>query len=221
MARGPVTAPAFELLRFAVVAEGADAALLELEGRWRPAPPPAGRARLLSDAEGLPARGLPPASEAVEGEHWRASFAASPAVVAGALGVAARGVVVDLPAPDPPDPEEERLARLARQGNALRRRLDMAEARADEADRLAAEVAALRADLAATGDEAEWRAGVAQAQAESHAAEVERHAAEVEALVQRHAVEVRSGDERRDAELRTRDEEHAAEVGALRAELRS
>ena len=108
MARGPTTAPGFELLRFAVVAEGADAALLELEGLWRPAPPPAGRARLLSDAEGAPARGLPPASEAVEGKHWRATFAASPAVVAGALAVAGRGVVVDLPAPDPPDLGEVR-----------------------------------------------------------------------------------------------------------------
>src|SRR4051794_33856244 len=146
MARGPTTAPAFELLRFAVVAEGADAVLLEVEGRWRPGPPPPGRARLLSDAAGVPARGLPPASEAVEGERWRATFAAAPAVVAGALGLAGLGVVVDLPAPDPSDPEEVRLARLARQGNALRRRLDVAEARAAEADRLLAEVAALRAD---------------------------------------------------------------------------
>src|SRR4051794_41336126 len=106
MARGPVTAPAFELLRFAVVAEGADAALLELEGRWRPAPPPAGRARLLSDAEGLPARGLPPASEAVEGEHWRAGFAAAPPPVGRAGAPGGPGGVVGLPAPGPPRPGE-------------------------------------------------------------------------------------------------------------------
>ena len=156
MARGPTTGPAFELLRFAVVARGADAALLETRGTLAPGPPPAGRARLLSDAEGAPARGLPPASEAVEGEHWRATFAAAPAVVGAALAVSGRGVVVDLPAPDPPDPEEERHARLARQGN-VRRRLDVAEAEAAEAARLAAEVAALRADLAEAGEEAERR----------------------------------------------------------------
>ncbi|HSD80210.1 MAG TPA: hypothetical protein VLB47_06095, partial [Solirubrobacteraceae bacterium] len=129
MARGADIPDAFELLRFAAVAAGAGAVLLELEGRWPAGGPGRGRARLLVETARGPGE-LPAVADGEEGGVWRASFAAPAEAVAGPLAVAAGALVVELPAPDPGDDATDRLARVARDANRLRRRLEQAEAAA-------------------------------------------------------------------------------------------
>src|SRR3954451_8938771 len=146
MARPADTVPAFELHRFAVAAEGADTVLLELDVRWPEGVPAAGRSRLLAGDEDQQVR-IAPAAESVHARTWRATFAVPVAYASGPLAIVAAGYVVELPAPDPPGPEAERVARLAREGNALRRRLDVAEEAASHAESLTQDRDALRGEL--------------------------------------------------------------------------
>lgn len=151
--RGEDTVEAFELLRFAAVAAGFDAVLLELEGRWPGGAPAPGRARLTVETRHGP-HDLAPASDREDDGVWRGTFAVPFEAVAGPLAVSAHGLVVELPAPDAVDETIDRLALLAREGNRLRRRLERAEATAAtalavaaERDRVIAQRDALQRDL--------------------------------------------------------------------------
>jgi hypothetical protein len=203
VARGPDIPEAFELLRFTAAAAGLDAVLLELEGRWPGGAPAPGRARLIVETERGP-REVAPAADREDEGVWRATFAAPFEAIAARLAVAARGLVVDLPEPDSDDDTTERLARLAREGNGLRRRLDRAEAAAAtalavaaERDDLATERDALRGDLEAAGTV------------------VQEHEAELARLRQESADAV----EREAADRRRLEEEWASQREQLRQEL--
>ncbi len=127
----------FEVRRFAAEAPGADAGLLELEGRFRaPARRRLGRPALVAEGETetLEVRAVA-ATNAVaepEGAAWRATFA----VPVEALGArrfslaVGRELLLELPQPDaPPDAGDgpaDRHVRLAREANAQRRRADEA-----------------------------------------------------------------------------------------------
>ncbi|MCW3049569.1 MAG: hypothetical protein JWO74_3853 [Solirubrobacterales bacterium] len=139
--------PAFELLRFTVVASSAEATLVEVEGRFPGGDAPAAPAvRLVvddpaGDRHELPAMAAGPAGSA----GWRATFAVPLAALPGAGFALAFGrLLVELPVPDLPDGEVERLGRLAREANALRRRVEGAEAAAESALAALAEAEALR-----------------------------------------------------------------------------
>jgi hypothetical protein len=128
--------PAFELLRFTAVASSAEATLVEVEGRFAGGDAPAAAVvRLVAedpagDRHELPAIAAGPAGPA----GWRATFAVPPAALPGAGFALAFGrLLVELPVPDLPDGEVERLGRLAREANALRRRVEGAEAAAQSA----------------------------------------------------------------------------------------
>jgi hypothetical protein len=166
--------PAFELLRFAVVASSAEASLVEVEGRFPGADAPAVPAvRLVAedpagDRHELRAMAAGPAGS----EGWRATFAVPLAALPGAGFALAFGrLLVELPAPDLPDGEVERLGRLAREANALRRRVEVADAAAQSALAALTEAAALRSerdDLRAAVAEA------AEAAERDHATAAER-----------------------------------------------
>jgi hypothetical protein len=141
--------PAFELLRFAVVASSAEATLVEVEGRFPGGDAPAVPAvRLVAedragDRHELPAIAAGPAGPA----GWRATFAVPLAALPGAGFALAFGrLLVELPAPDLTDGETERLGRVAREANALRRRVEATEAAAGSALAALAEVEALRSE---------------------------------------------------------------------------
>jgi hypothetical protein len=146
---GAAADPAFELLRFAIVASSAEATLVEVEGRFAGGDEPADPAvRLVAedpagDRHELPAMAAGPAGPA----GWRATFAVPLAALPRAGFALAFGrLLVELPAPDLPNGEVERLARLAREANALRRRVEAAEAAAEGALATLAEAAALRSE---------------------------------------------------------------------------
>jgi hypothetical protein len=141
--------PAFELLRFAVAASSAEATLVEVEGRFPGGDAPAVPAvRLVAedpagDRHELPAMAAGPAGP----DGWRGTFAVPLAALPGAgLALAFGRLLVELPAPDLPDGEVERLGRLAREANALRRRVEAAETAAESALAALAEAAALRSE---------------------------------------------------------------------------
>ncbi len=131
--------PSFEVLRFVALPAGAELAVVELEGRLRPAAqrsgatPRALKARLLleDDEGGLD---LPAATSQLEGRVLRASFAVPAGRLAGAaLAVGVRDLLFDLPAPDT-IPGAEREIALAREANALRRELTATRAELAEAE---------------------------------------------------------------------------------------
>jgi Tfp pilus assembly protein PilE len=197
--------PAFELLRFAVVASSAEATLLEVEGRFAGGDEPAVPAvRLVAedpagDRQELPAMAAGPAGPA----GWRATFAVPLAALPGAGFALAFGrLLVELPAPDLPNGEVERLARLAREANALRRRVEAAEAAAEGALATLAEAAALRSERD------DLRAALAEA---AEAAERE-HAEAAERVT---AAELRSSASADEAE-RTREQLIAVETDLAR-----
>src|SRR4051794_25290251 len=229
MARPADTVPAFELHRFAVAAAGAETVLLELEVRWPEGVPAAGRSRLLAGDDDEQVR-IAPAAETVHVRTWRATFAVPVACAAGPLAIVAGGYVVDLPEPDPPGPEAERVARLAREGNALRRRLDVAEEEAahaesltQERDGLRSELDEARAELARVRDHAErererLERRVTELQADLAGAAQEREA-ERAAMVARHESELAAAGEQHGAALAALAERHAAELAALEQEV--
>jgi hypothetical protein len=134
-----VSAPSFELLRLVALPAGADVAVVELEGRLRPAAqrsgttPRALKPRLLLEDE-AGRMDIPAATHELEGRVLRAAFAVPTARLAGAeLAIGVRDVLFDLPAPDT-IPGAEREIALAREANALRRELAAARAELAEAE---------------------------------------------------------------------------------------
>ncbi len=134
-----MSAPSFELLRLVALPAGADVAVIELEGRLRPAAqrsgttPRALKPRLLLEDE-AGRMDIPAATHELEGRVLRAAFAVPTARLAGAeLAVGVRDVLFDLPAPDT-IPGAEREIALAREANALRRELAAARAEVAEAE---------------------------------------------------------------------------------------
>ncbi len=208
-----MSAPTFEVLAFRALPVTSAVVVLELEGRFSDrAPSRLGRPALLVEA-GRNRFELPPiagadAAAGPGGVPWRASFALPSAALgrsAFALEVG-RTLLVDLPAPDvgAGDRDEgERLARLAREGNELRRRLDDAAARA-----LAAEEAAHTAQLEAAAEVEK-----AQAAAAAAAEEAERSVAAVRAQSDHLLDQTR---EEADAALAAERERHEREVAAVR-----
>jgi hypothetical protein len=232
----------FEVLRFAGQPATAETALVELEGRF-PAGPPRRAPRLLIE----PTRpGAEPVecSPAVAGAHgdgtWRASFAVPLELLeAGSYALAAEGVLLELPRPDveAADGDADRLVRLAREANDLRRRLDVARAgRADaeaRAERAEAELGVERGERAAAEQARDAEAGTVAALRAELEAERERLAGTEAGLRD----ELQADRERTDAEaaalreqLEAAQAEHAqaleaereragAEAAALREQL--
>ena len=167
----PRTAAPFEVLRFAVVATGGDAALLELEGRFAPEAWPADHhPRLVVDGvddrrlEVTPTTGVGGARDG----SWRAGFAVPLAALdARGFALALPRLLVELPIPDVVGDGAPQLVRLAREANALRRDLDSALERAAVAE----------APLAAARARADEQIAAARERAE---AEVSRARAEVQ-----------------------------------------
>jgi hypothetical protein len=208
-----VSAPTFEVLAFRALPVTSAVAVLELEGRFSDrAPVRLGRPSLLVEAgrerfELLPTAGAD-AAAGPGGVPWRASFALSAAFLAGASFAleVGRDLLVDLPAPDlgTGDRDEgERLARLARDANDLRRRLDEAALRVSEA-----EAAAQTARLEAAAETE--RAAAARAAAEEEAArQVEAVRAQSDLLLEQARAEA-------EAALAAERERHEREVAAVR-----
>jgi hypothetical protein len=169
--------PTFELLGFTVAAATAEAAIVQLEGRLpeSEALPGAGAPATLvvEDADGRH-RELEAVAAGAAGNGWRASFAVPIAALDRASFALDLGrLLVELPAPDVTAGDPGRLGRLAREANALRRRLEAAEARAAEADALRGERDELRGDLARAAEDADRERSAASerlAAAESRAA---------------------------------------------------
>jgi len=131
--------PGLELLRFRAVPAGADAAVLELEGRFAaPTQRRLGRPRLLVETEGGRVEAVAVSGqEAFAGPDaavWRATYALPLAAVDGTFTIAAgRRLTLTLPAPYIETAQGAPAAhhvRLAREVNGLRRRADEAEAQA-------------------------------------------------------------------------------------------
>ena len=220
-----VSALTFEVLAFRALPVTAAVAVLELEGRFSDrAPVRLGRPALLVEAgrdrfELLPTSG-PEAAAGPGGVPWRASFAlpaASLASASFALEVG-RDLLVDLPAPDlgPGDRDEgERLARLAREANDLRRRLDEAAARLAEAE-AAAEAA--RAEAAAAAEEAARSVEAVRAQSDHLLAQAREEAeAALAAERERRDREVAAVREQANHSLATAEEEAEQAIAAVQA----
>jgi hypothetical protein len=214
---GARAAAPFEVLGFAVVATGGDAALLELAGRFAPdAWPAEHHPRLVVDAvDGRRAQAAPTTAvgDARTGA-WRAAFAVPLAALdAGGFALALPRLLVELPGPDVLGDGAPQLVRLAREANALRRDLDAALARAAAAE---AREQAARVPLAAARARAEEQVGAALARAQEDVARVRAEAEErlatarAEAEGQVAAVQ---------AELEREREQAAQERGRLQEEL--
>jgi len=230
-----VDAPTFEVLAFRAVPVTSAVVVLELEGRFNArAPVRLGRPSLLVEV-GRDRFELPPvtgadAAAGPGGVPWRESFALS----AASLGLATfalevgRDLLVDLPIPDLGEgdrDEGERLARLAREANALRARLDDAAERLAEAEaaeqtarlEAAAEIEKVRAEGVAAAEEAERRVEAVRAQSD-HLLEQTRTEAEtaLAAERERREREVAAVREQANHSLATAEEEAEQAIAAVR-----
>ena len=223
-----MSAADFEVLGFRGDPAGADAAVLELHGRFGTA----GRRRVaprlwveLPDDDG--AEHAPVTSEDLPGRGWRATFAVPvEALQSATFALALDDVLLDLPAPDLGE-DTARHVRLAREANQLRRRLDEAldglaeaEARAERAEgvlerereiREAAETAhglaeAERAETQAALDAERERATHADDAARSDL-DAERRRLTDEAATERHRFEEELARARAEAEAARHDAE--------------
>jgi hypothetical protein len=147
----------FELLRFTAAPITGGLIVLELEGRFRQSTRFARQPVLVIEpGADRPRIELTPVRTAAEGRHWEGSYAAPAEALSSdarlALGV--RGTLLELPAPDEPD-DGARFTALAREANALRRALELAESEAAAARAAAAAAAAgLDAAVSAARDAA-------------------------------------------------------------------
>jgi hypothetical protein len=152
----------FELLRFSAQPVPGGLVVVELEGRFPPGRFTRQPVLVVEAGAERPRLELAPVRAALEDGRWRAAYAIpaeSYAFARFALGH--RGTLLDLPSPDEP-PDGDRLTALAREVNALRRRLEAAEA----------DAATARAEAAATS--AELGAAVSAARDEALAESAER-----------------------------------------------
>ncbi len=227
-----MSAPSFELLRLVALPAGADVAVVELEGRLRPAaqragttPRPLKPRLLLEDEDGR--MDIPAATHELEGRVLRAAFAVPTARLAGAeLAVGIRDVLFDLPAPDT-IPGAEREIALAREANALRRELtgtraelaeaeEAREAAVAEARRQGEErLAAAEVLIAREREEATTREAALTEQLEAEGREAAAREEELRRAAAAREEELRQGAAAREEELR-RDAEAREE--AARAE---
>jgi hypothetical protein len=191
----------FELLRFTAAPVSADIAIVELEGRFdrqgRFARSPV---LVVEEGDESVVKLAPVRSDVALGRRWRASFAVSlSALDGGTFALGLRGTLLDLGVPDVQS-GGDRFAALARETNALRRRLDRAEE----------ETAAAREEVAAAKAATEDAVRAAHQAAEAEAAEklAAAEAARAEAIEQLEAA--RRGDEEA-AALRAQETEAEAE----------
>ena len=212
----PRTAAPFEVLRFAVVATGGDAALLELEGRFVPEAWPADHhPRLVVD--GVDDRRLEVTpTTAVGGARdgsWRAGFAVPLAALdARGFALALPRLLVELPIPDVVGDGAPQLVRLAREANALRRDLDAARERAAVAEApLAAARARADEQIAAVRERAEAEGARARSEVQEELAAARAQADEERAR----AAEERERLEQELATALARAEEQIAGAHAL------
>jgi len=238
----------FELLRFIAAPVSADVSVVELEGRFAQQARFARQPLLVVEEGEGPRIELSPVRAVRDGERWSATFAIPLSALDGAtfaLGV--RGTLLDLPPPDVAD-DGDRLAGVAREANALRRRLEAAE---DEVAAARAEAAAAASELAtavpaaaeaaraeatdrilalerelvvvhrqSAQDVEEARAEVAGSQQEAFAAALARaEAAEQRAEAAEAAADARAMADERADEPDARADAAAAGVEVLRAEL--
>ncbi len=230
-----MSAPTFEVRTFRALPVTSAVAVLELEGRFSGrAPTRLGRPALLVEVgrdrfELQPVSGAD-AAAGPGGVPWRASFAL-PAVALGRASFAlevGRDLLVDLPAPDVGEgdrDEGDRLARLAREANALRARLDDAAVRVAEAEALAetarleaaAEVEKARAASTGAADEAARNVEAVRAQSD-HLLEQAREeaAAALAAERERHDREVAAVREQANHSLATAEQEAEQAIAAVR-----
>jgi hypothetical protein len=229
----------FELRRFRAAAVSADLATVELEGqfagsRGRFARQPV----LVVEAPGAPRAELAPVTAQHDGDRWRGTYAAPlGALDGGTFALGLRGVLYDLPAPDLAG-EADRLAAVAREANALRRRVEALESERDSA---VAEAQAARAELEGAVTAAREEAAAQSAQriedlerevAAAHEAaagdaDEARTAAEAARAAAVAEVEARAAAERERAEVaearaaaaEERERHEAAGADVLRAEL--
>lgn len=231
-----MSAPTFEVLAFRALPVTASVAVLELEGRFTSRTASRlGRPSLLAEV-GRDRFELVPVADADAaagpgGVPWRASFAL-PTESLGRASFAlevGRDLLVDLPAPDlgTGDRDEgERLARLAREANDLRRRLDEAAARVTDAEaaaetarlEAAADVAKALAAGAAAEEEASRQVEAVRAQSDHllEAARAEAQAA-LAAERERHEREVAAVREQANHSLATAEDEAEQAVDAVRS----
>lgn len=200
MASGPrvSTTTTFEVLAFRALPATGAVAVLELEGRFAASSPrELGRPSLLLEGGGTGGTQLacapvagPDAAAGPGGVPWRAAFAVPLTLLedaAFALEVG-RDLLVELPEPDRSGGDDiDRLARLAREGNELRRALDAAEDRARRAAesrrRVDDDLADLRAEATAIAAERDEAISAAEAAAAERDAALAAAAARDEARV--------------------------------------
>ncbi len=205
---------ALALERFTATPITADVVLLEVAGGLTGLPARAGRPRLLAETPEGRREHAPLDLELAEG-RLRAAFAVSSDALHGEFALAAGGLLLELPAPDPAA-SFERTTALARELNALRHETAELRARvaalAREAD-LAREAAEARALAAAAAGEERTATSEAAATARAQAAEQaaqERAARAASDAEERVAAAVREAEERVAAAERVAEERVAA-----------
>lgn len=213
----------FELRRFTAAAVSADLAVVDLEGRFEGV-----RGRftrqpvLVVEEPGAPRAELAPVRARLDGDRWRSSFAVPlDAVERGAFALGVRGVLYDLPRPRVLA-DGDRLALVAREANALRRRVEALEAERDAA-RAEAEQAYAGREEAVTAAHGEAAAAAAQriADLEEEVAVARRVAeADVAAARQSAEAEIAAAQAEVAAAQSRADGERGAAVEGVQQELR-
>jgi len=208
----------FELERFSVSPVTADVVLLEVEGRLAGAPPRAAAPRLLVEPATGARREHAPVDAKMRDGLLRVSFAVPTRdAAAPGLALAAGGLLLDLPAPDPMSAADRTVA-LSREVNVLRHELTALHAElAEERQAAAGHTAELERQEREIGEReaaVERRAAEREAAADQAASarieEVEREASERQAELARAAAE-------RQAEL----ERSASDLGKVLADVRA
>jgi hypothetical protein len=212
----------FELLAFTAAPVAGALVVVALEGRFTGAQ--GGRfARqpmlVVDSGDDRPRLELAPVRATLADGRWRSAYAIPAETFPNArFALGLRGTLLELPAPDEPD-DTDRLTALAREANALRRALEVAEseAAATSAELGAAVIAARDGALAESTDriaalEAELAAAAASVAAAEHRAAMEREQALAQAAARVEAAKHRGATEREAAHA-----EHEQALAAVAA----